>query len=289
MISLKKRTTLFALSLLMITTSRCQEGVVLSDLLKEHWKTPADLRIPESVCYDPETDIIYVANIRGNPAEKDGNGFISRLSRSGEIINLKWVNGLNAPKGMGVFRGKLYVSDIDEVVRMDIGSGVIDARYKASGAQFLNDITIDPEGKVYISDSRGGSIYRITGGHIEKWLDHQLLENPNGLFFENGMLLAGTANAVIRIDPDNKQAGMYIENMGGIDGLVPDGKGSYLISDWSGHVHLVKPGGTKILLLDSTPAGINAADIDYIVSDSLLLVPTFSDNRVMSYKLIDGS
>jgi len=48
---------------------------------------------------------------------------------------------------------------------------------------------------------------------------------------------------------------------------------------------LIKPGEEKVKLLDTTPQEINAADIDYIPSKNLLLVPTFFDDRVMAYEL----
>jgi hypothetical protein len=45
------------------------------------------------------------------------------------------------------------------------------------------------------------------------------------------------------------------------------------------------PGMERTLLLDTTPVKANAADIEFIISKKLLLVPTFSDNRVVAYKI----
>jgi len=42
------------------------------------WETKG-LAQPESVVYDPVTDVLYVSNINGTVMRKDGNGFISRL------------------------------------------------------------------------------------------------------------------------------------------------------------------------------------------------------------------
>ena len=65
-----------------------------------------------------------VANINGGPSDKDGNGFISRISPEGEVIALKWIDGaaesvtpftLNAPKGMALTGDRLFVADIDVV------------------------------------------------------------------------------------------------------------------------------------------------------------------------------
>ena len=71
------------------------------------WSTDSVLKVPESVCYDVTEDILYVSNIEGKPTEKDGKGFISKVSPEGEVLDLKWVTGIDAPKGMGVYQGKL--------------------------------------------------------------------------------------------------------------------------------------------------------------------------------------
>lgn len=46
------------------------------------------LQVPECVLYDKERDVIYVTNLNYEPRLKDGNGFVSRLSTTGEILDL---------------------------------------------------------------------------------------------------------------------------------------------------------------------------------------------------------
>jgi hypothetical protein len=115
------------------------------------WETPPLLSTAESVIYDPGNDLIYVSCINGNPSEKDGKGFISVLTSAGEIKTLEWVKGLNAPKGLGIHDGKLYVADIDHLVEIDMKNGKILKKYEAPGAQFLNDVTTTPDGKVLLA------------------------------------------------------------------------------------------------------------------------------------------
>ena len=83
------------------------------------WETPEVFITNESVHYEPSNGQLYVANIEGEPAGKDGVGSISILSKAGEIIEQEWVTGLNAPKGMTVMDGKLYVTDVDALVDPD--------------------------------------------------------------------------------------------------------------------------------------------------------------------------
>jgi hypothetical protein len=104
---------------------------------------------PESALFDPQRNIIYVSNIAGEATAKDGVGFISKVSPDGKLIELEWIKGLNGPKGL-VMKGsdKLYVSDIDQLVEIDVDKGVVSNRWKAEGAQFLNDTAVDGDGRV---------------------------------------------------------------------------------------------------------------------------------------------
>jgi hypothetical protein len=77
-----------------------QEQIKINKL----WETAAVLKNPESVIYSPKQDILFVSNIDGKPNEKDQKGFISKVSPSnGNIIELSWITGLNAPKGMAIY------------------------------------------------------------------------------------------------------------------------------------------------------------------------------------------
>ncbi|HES59872.1 MAG TPA: hypothetical protein ENO18_05510, partial [Caldithrix sp.] len=228
--------------------------------LTKLWETPKSMLTCESVIFDSTRNVIYASNINGQPLEKNELGFISKLSPEGEVLKEKWVEGLNAPKGMGVFGNKLFVTDIDQVIEIDIEKAEIAVRYPAEGSQFLNDISIDQLGNVYISDMSANKIYRISQGQIELWLESELFNSVNGLFVEKKYLLIGIAGSVLKADLLTKEVTAFIKNTGGIDGLASDGGGNYIISDWQGHIHLINPNKEKIMLLDSTPEKMNAAD-----------------------------
>jgi hypothetical protein len=255
-----------------------------SDQLVKKWETAAVLKVPESVCFDPESRLLFVSNIDGKPTEKDGNGFIAIVSPDGSVSKGPWITGLNAPKGMGIYKGILYVSDIDRVAAIDISTKKIVKFYEFPEAKFLNDIAIDEKGSVYISDMMATRIYRIYEGKTEIWLDDEILTGPNGLFVDGNQLLIG-CNKIVSAGIEDKKITVWLDKTGSIDGLEGTGDGSYLFSDWQGSVYLVGPDKKIEKILDTTPAGINAADIEFIPSMKLLLVPTFGDNRVMAYEL----
>lgn len=250
------------------------------------WESNEVFHIPESVFFDKEHNVLYVSNIDGSPVVKDENGFISKVSTEGKVIELRWITGLNAPKGMGKFKGKLYVSDIDQLVEIDIKKGKILKKYSAEGAIFLNDIAIDKSGVVYVSDLSGNAIYRMQGGQIKKWYEHEELVYPNGLFYLDGKLYAGCRDKIIKIDPENQEYEILVQETGGIDGLNIDEQGNFIISDFYGKVQCVSKTGEKKVLFDTTFETINAADIYYEKSNHMLYVPTFRDGRVMAYEIV---
>ncbi len=256
-----------------------------SEHVQLQWKTEKILQIPESVLYYAEEDIIFVSSIDGKPDTKDNDGFISKINLKGEIIKLNWVEGISAPKGMGIYGGKLYVSNIDELVEIDIARSKITKRYDAIDAKFLNDVAVDKSGNVYVSDMSTNKIYCLMNGRLEVWLGTDDLQRPNGLFVEKTKLLVGNSGYILSVDLKTKKTKKYIENTGSIDGLVPNGKGSYLISDWAQNVYLVHPQKEKIKILSTGSENVNAADIEYIPEKKLLLVPTFFDNSVIAYKI----
>src|SRR5215467_921955 len=108
------------------------------------WETDTVLKVPESVLFDGANKVLYVSNIDGtDPWGKDGKGSIGKVGTDGKIIKVDWVTGLSAPKGMGIYKGKLYAADIDEIVEIDIAKASISKRIPVQNAQGLNDITID--------------------------------------------------------------------------------------------------------------------------------------------------
>lgn len=284
--TLKYFFSFFLIAGIAVQASGQTEEAIKSDKLTLKWSTEKVFEVPESVYYDDERDILYIANVKGKPTDKDGNGYISKIKTNGEVIDLKWVTGINAPKGMGVYEGKLYVTDIDRLVEIDIPSGEIVAEYPAEKAQFLNDIAVDEKGKVYVSDMMDTKVYRLSKGRFEVWLNDEILTSPNGLWVGDGNLYIG-AKKIVKAGLRNGKMEIIAENTGGIDGLEGTAEGGFLFSDWSGNMHYLTPGGEIEHIFDSSGMNINAADIEYIPSKGLILVPTFFDNRVMGYGFME--
>jgi hypothetical protein len=118
------------------TTAAISAGLLIGSVAAAQdvvW-TLEGLEAPESAHFDEARDALYVSNINGEPTAKDGNGYISRVSPNGQMLEAKWVTGLDAPKGLVSDGATLYVSDIDRLVAIDIEAGEISGTWPAEGA-----------------------------------------------------------------------------------------------------------------------------------------------------------
>ncbi|MCW3088832.1 MAG: ATP/GTP-binding protein [Sediminibacterium sp.] len=251
--------------------------------LVKKWETDTLLKTPESVLYDAKEKILYVSNIDGAPAAKDGKGSIGKVGLDGKIIATDWVTGLHAPKGMGLYRNKLYVADLDEVVVIDVEKAKIIQHIPVPGATFLNDITIDRNGTVYVSDSRTFKVHRLEKGFVATVL--QNLQAPNGLLAVGDDLLVMDKGALLKMNSSGQISGIAEGMDPSTDGIEMVKPNEYIASCWSGIVYYITADGNKQTLLDTRTQKINSADIGYDAKNRIVYVPTFYRNSIVAYEL----
>lgn len=275
------------------------------------WETLPNLKNPESVAYAPKQNVLFVSNVNGKPDQKDQNGFISKVSLSnGSIIDLNWVTGLDAPKGIAISNdgSKLYVSDITNLVEIDIASGKIIKHFNAPGSTFLNDVVSDNQGNIYISDTGTNIIYKLdaalgnsTSSSLQVWLQSPQLNGPNGLHIDNNENklvvvslgpLTKIGGGIEVIDIKNKtisslgKAGTT-SPFGGLDGIESDFSNThyYVTDNPAGKVYIVKADGTGYgtLIELHTPG---TADLGFLPNQSTIIIPLMQDNKLVAYKLV---
>lgn len=252
--------------------------------LVKKWESDTLFKVPESVLFDAANNVLYVANIDGKePWAKDGNGSIGKLGTDGKIIAVEWVKGLNAPKGMGLYGGKLYVADLSDVVAIDIASGAIASTYSIKDAQALNDITIDKNGVIYVSDSKAKKVFRIENGKGEVYLEN--LKGPNGLLKHGNDFYVLDAGGMYKVGEDKSLTKIADGMEGGTDGIENVTGNDFLISCWQGAIWYINADGTKELLLDTREQKKNTADIGYDGKTRTVYVPTFWKNSVVAYEV----
>ena len=167
---------------------------------------------PESAVWDPQSGFWYVSNQGSQPGTTDG--FISKLSKDGALVQLNWVTGLGNPTGMRILDGKLYVADPNlqatlpnyAIAAIDVASGTLQKTYTLNLSLMnapnrgLNDIEIDrTTNALYASvfDTRPGfgeTIIKVpldgTGSDATQFVTPGTVGvRPNGLLIRNRDLI----------------------------------------------------------------------------------------------------
>lgn len=283
-------------------------AAVAVDAAPAEWDGKSPLSItegfatPESVLYDADADIYLVSNINGTPVDADDNGFISKVSVDGKVTDPTWIDGakdtvkLDAPKGMAIVGGILYVSDISVVRKFDVKTGEPKGEIKIDGATFLNDIAATPDGGVYVTDSGLDKDFKPTGvdaiyviGKDDKakaLIKDKALAAPNGVVGDGkGGVWAVTfgSGEIYAVDAKGKKAAGQKLPKGQLDGIVILPGGDVLVSSWEGStIYRGKPGGEWKPLIENVKS---PADIGYDTKRHRILVPIFQGNTVIIHPI----
>jgi sugar lactone lactonase YvrE len=219
----------------------------------ESLNTISGLISPESVAQDAKGDI-YVSEI--GEFNKDGDGKITRISIDGKLSI--FASGMDDPKGITFIGKSLYVTDKNRVLKVEP-----DGKWTVFGSTmafpqtpvFLNDITSDEAGNLYVSDSgnlkSGGAIYKIAQNKkITLVLDENTPEilAPNGLWIiKNDLYEVDFSSGILyKINLKNKSISKIAEGFGGGDGLIRSGN-NFFVSDWK-NGKIFKVQGSKVSL-----------------------------------------
>jgi gluconolactonase len=258
----------------------------LSSQSQAHGLEPVNgLLTPESVIQAADGKL-YVSEI--NEFGKDGDGQIRVIDHGKSSI---LVQGLDDPKGLTIIGTDLFVADKSRIWRVPLNQTPAKAEVYIAATefpqvpQFLNDLTADANGNLYVSDSgdimgtgKGGAIYKITPQRkltlvIDGKADPRVLA-PNGLLAdakgEHLLIVDFTSGVLYNYEVAGKRLQEVASGFGGADGIVRQANGTIYVSDWkNGKVYRVE-NSKAVLLKDGYQS---AADIALSQDDHHLLVP----------------
>jgi sugar lactone lactonase YvrE len=267
------------------------------------------MKTPESARYDAAQDLWFVSNINGNPSQKDGNGFIVRLTADGAVMDStpfiesgkKGVT-LNAPKGLAIVGDTLWVADIDAARAFNTKTGAPIASIDIKGATFLNDVVAGPDGAVYITDTgirfdeKGqmthpgpDRLVQVIGRQFKVVASFDHAPGPNGIAWDaaNGRYLinAFASTAFFAWKPGMAKTDSIGFGAGGADGFEVMADGRALYTSWADSSLSVFAKGTSTTLLKGLPS---PADIGYDAKRHRVAVPLFNDGKVVFLTIGDG-
>jgi len=272
-------------------------ALTTANAAEEVWSLDG-FQAPETVLFDQQQGVFFVSNIAGQVNEKDGVGFISKVSSDGKMIDAEWVTGLDAPKGMAQYGNTLYVADVDRLVAVDAASGEITGNWAAEGAQFLNDVAADESGRVFVSDTFADRIYVLEDDAVTVFLEGPELLHPNGLHVSDGKLFVSgwgenlkndftteTLGRVVMIDLESKEVSEVGSGkpIGNLDGLEQDESGQWLATDWmAGALFQIDAEGNAKQLLDLEQG---SANFEFLPSENTVVIPMMMEGRIVAYRL----
>ncbi len=195
------------------------------------WLLDKGLINVESIIYDHENQFFYASN--GIDYKIGNDGFISKISKNGELKKLKWIKGLNRPTGMAIHNNLLYVADVNALVIINVHNGEVVQKLiepiKNSG---LNDVAISNDGEIFVTASFIHSIYHVNEGKLELWLNHnEKLKWANGIMVEKeNVIVAGMQLNTININSKKIHKLNLTPEVQDFDGIVSDGLGNYFVT-----------------------------------------------------------
>lgn len=259
-------------------------GLSAAPSFEKVWETEPTLKVPEGVVFDASRQVLYVSNIDGKePWGKDGAGSIARIGLDGKVRDVEWVKGFEAPKGMALANGRLYVADIDRVVAIDPDAGKIVATIPVPDAQRLNDVSADKSGAVYVTDSATGNVFVLRDDKPSLFSD--AFKGPNGVLATPDAVYVLDQETLFTVRQGQKPVPVIKGLTGHVDGVEVAGPDAFVVSCWNGIVYHATTDGTVTTLLDTRDAEVNAADIGYDAKRRIVYVPTFWKNTVAAYQL----
>jgi hypothetical protein len=270
--------------------------------------------LPEGAVSDGK--FIYISNVgkEFKPLDRDGDGFISKLSLDGKILELKFLpqsGKLDSPKGMAIVNNVLYVTDIDKVLGFDLSNQkkAFELNFDSEKTLLLNDLTAKDSNALFVSAMDINKIFQVNISDTPTYDWVRIIpeiKKPNGLFWDapNQKLYLGmfgredNANGnkgdIGYISFDSTQQAAYTEltsYQGNIDGLALTGN-QLLFTDWLAYGKDGKQGTLKVLDLNTKEVKDvienridGAGDFYFDEKESTVWIPKMRENKLLIKKI----
>ncbi len=250
------------------------------------WELKDGLCEPETVIHEPGANLLLVSNICGY--RQPGTGYLSRVSLDGAMIDARWLEGLDAPAGMALRNGKLYVADRHVVRVVDAATGRIERRIAPQpqpGA--LNDIAVDRDGAIYLSDSARHQVIRIDSSGSSVFPPDTLFKYANGLHISDRQLLVGGWRLwSVHLQGHESQRrevrDISVSGLRDIDGIEATPDGRLIVSIVGGAVWYLPNAGAAVIW---NAPGLSSTNHAYLPERRLVIVPTGFDNTLLAFRV----
>lgn len=254
--------------------------------------TITNLDGPEAVRFDPEQEVYFISNFTGSGNDQDADGFITKSDAKGSIIEREFMTGtekapLHAPRGMFIVGETLWAADVLGLHGFNRKTGeqteFVDFSHYEIG--FLNDVSADANGVLYVTDSGNPRVYKVENGKASVYLD-SLSNTFNGITLnpaKNEFVLAPWGGAQTFFTFNNEQELMEYGTLNGgfFDGLEFIGANLLVASQQDSSIRVYDGESSSVLI--KTPG--RPADIGINTLRNHIAVPYVALDRVDIWKL----
>lgn len=261
--------------------------------------------VPESIEYYADGDIYFVSNVKGHPLDMDGNGFISKLSPAGDILESRWLESrpesytLHGPKGLAIAGNHLYVADLQEVHIFSLPEGNHLRTIPIEGASVLNGASPASDDSIIVSDtgyaksedgiapSGTDALYRVwQDGRYELIAQDESMGNPNGVYYVSDteiLVVTFGSGELFRMNMNGERENLSKPPLGTLDGVEKLADGRILVSSWEGDaIYALDIDGNYSTLVSSVK---DVADLGFDSRRNRLLMPLTNSNQIAIHKL----
>lgn len=244
-------------------------------------KSYSQYNSPESVCYDSVGKRYLVSNTSSSKImQRDLNGNVADFVTVGGGIH-----------GLRCYGGRVYICNGTSVKGYDLTSAAQVFNITVSGSSFLNGMTIDDNGIIYVSDFSGRRIYKINPAINQFWIFVPSTTNqPNGVYYDaprNRLLVCcwGASAPVKQVNlADSSISNIITTPYSNCDGIFLDRNDNVYISTW-GIQSVVKYDINFTTPVVAVPGLSNPADIFINKTADTLAVPNAGNSTVTFHYL----
>ncbi|MEZ5360331.1 MAG: FG-GAP-like repeat-containing protein [Candidatus Zixiibacteriota bacterium] len=235
------------------------------------------LNNPESVVYDATYNRYLISNT--------GNGDIIQITDAGDTS--VFITPSTSCRGILIIGGAFFVVGDHGVSMHALATGGTAWTLAIPGMQFLNDITTDGAGYLYITDWERDWIYKVKiSDHSYSTFVSSGLSYPNGIAYDsdnNRLLLVSSANHVpiqaVSL-ADSTVSTVIDPGFYGLDGIVKDDEGNWYVSEWpTNSIFRFEPSFSEPPVVVSSGHD-GPADICFNSEHDILAVPNYNSHTV---------
>ena len=245
--------------------------------------------LTEGIAHDPATGDFFVSSVhRRKILRRRPDGAISDFAREGQdglwsvyalrVDSPRRVLWAATAAGREMTAWKAGLEGMTGLFQYDLKTGRLLHKYllpAGKGRRVLNDLTLDPQGIPYATDSVGSGVYRVVdGGELEEFIAPGVFRSPQGLAFSpdgKRLYVAEYASGIFAVDVASRRRAPISAPTGafllGIDGLVLD-RGSLVVTQ-----NLARPHRVSRLSLNAAGDRIERVET-LLMSDPRVKEPT---------------